>query len=155
MTHLRPQFTQAEGKSLAMRLLIHYLGDIHQPLHTVARVDSNYPAGDRGGNDFKVAERDGISNLHSVWDSVGYEFEGYVDLPMNDTYWDILGTRVDHLIETYGPSLDKQKDLYELNPAQWAADHYEIAVNTVYKDIKENTVLSDEYVAKVRSTAER
>ena len=55
-----------------MRLLIHYVGDIHQPLHGVSRVDSEYPKGDRGGNSFHVQTKNGAKNLHAVWDSVVY-----------------------------------------------------------------------------------
>jgi hypothetical protein len=61
-----------EAKSEALRLLIHYLGDIHQPLHATSRVDSKYPKGDAGGNFFKVPIKKDAKNLHSVWDSVVY-----------------------------------------------------------------------------------
>ena len=37
---------EADARSVALRLAIHYIGDIHQPLHTVAEVDSTYPSGD-------------------------------------------------------------------------------------------------------------
>jgi len=63
-----------------MRLLIHYCGDIHQPLHATSRVDHEYPKGDFGGNAVPIPEKEGAKNLHSVWDSVIYEFPGYSDL---------------------------------------------------------------------------
>lgn len=62
------------GQSYALRLLIHYLGDIHQPLHCLSRVDKDYPVGDKGGNDFKLPNHYSADNLHSVWDAVVYEF---------------------------------------------------------------------------------
>jgi len=31
--------SEEEGKSIALRLLIHYYGDIHQPLHNTGRYD--------------------------------------------------------------------------------------------------------------------
>lgn len=77
--------------STATRLMIHYVGDIHQPLHGSARVDDAYPAGDRGGNSFKLTSRDGASNLHAVWDSVIYSQEGYPVLPLPDADWETLG----------------------------------------------------------------
>lgn len=43
-----------------VKILIHLIGDIHQPLH-VGRPD-------RGGNDIKVAWFRTDTNLHSVWD---------------------------------------------------------------------------------------
>ena len=65
---------EPRGKSYAIRLLIHYLGDIHQPLHSMSRVNAAYPAGDRGGNDFPLPTKSSIKELHAVWDSVVYEF---------------------------------------------------------------------------------
>jgi hypothetical protein len=35
--------TEDQAKSVALRFLIHYVGDLHQPLHTVARVNPSYP----------------------------------------------------------------------------------------------------------------
>ena len=64
----------ARGRSYALRLLIHYLGDVHQPLHSLSRVNPEFPAGDRGGNDFKLPSHYGAKELHAVWDSVLYEF---------------------------------------------------------------------------------
>ena len=65
-----------------MRLVIHYIGDIHQPLHTVSEVDKYVPEGDRGGNLEHMPDPtdSGVTNLHSVWDSVIYEYPGYPNL---------------------------------------------------------------------------
>lgn len=67
---------EEQAKSYALRLLIHYLGDIHQPLHATARVDHEYPKGDEGGNFFHLPSKEGAKNLHSVWDSVVYLYTG-------------------------------------------------------------------------------
>ena len=45
-----PHLSDEEKLSYALRLLIHFIGDIHQPLHAISRVDSRYPKGDAGGN---------------------------------------------------------------------------------------------------------
>ena len=65
---------EALGRSYALRLLIHYVGDVHQPLHSTSRVNAEFPAGDRGGNSFPLPNHYAANNLHSVWDSVIYEF---------------------------------------------------------------------------------
>lgn len=57
-------------------MLIHYVGDVHQPLHTVAEVDSTYPSGDKGGNAESLPSVCGASNLHAMWDSVAYNYCG-------------------------------------------------------------------------------
>jgi len=49
---------------------IEYLvGDVHQPLHSSARVTSEEPEGDRGGNDFALEDPE-AENLHALWDSI-------------------------------------------------------------------------------------
>lgn len=56
-----PNATQAE-KALALRFIVHIVGDVHQPLHAGS-------GDDRGGNDLKVRWFGDETNLHSVWDS--------------------------------------------------------------------------------------
>ena len=46
----------------ALKFVVHFIGDAHQPLH------SGF-AHDRGGNDFQVNFHGKGSNLHSLWDS--------------------------------------------------------------------------------------
>jgi hypothetical protein len=50
-----------EEKALALRFIIHIIGDLHQPLHVGNGED-------RGGNDFAVSHFGEPSNLHRVWD---------------------------------------------------------------------------------------
>ena len=45
--------------------LLHLIGDIHQPLHTMQRFDRIRPTGDRGGNEVDLKTTD----LHAYWDS--------------------------------------------------------------------------------------
>jgi len=49
-------------KQLALRFVIHIVGDLHQPLHVGKCCD-------RGGNDVKVTWFGKPTNLHAVWDS--------------------------------------------------------------------------------------
>ena len=49
-------------KQLALRFIVHLVGDLHQPLHVGKCCD-------RGGNDVKVAWFGKPTNLHAVWDS--------------------------------------------------------------------------------------
>lgn len=54
-------------KAYNISWLLHLVGDIHQPLHSLSRFSSRHTSGDRGGNSFKLSGRD--SNLHSFWDN--------------------------------------------------------------------------------------
>lgn len=49
------------ARARALKFLVHFVGDIHQPLHTIA-------AG-RGGNDIQINLDGKGSNLHRLWDS--------------------------------------------------------------------------------------
>ena len=49
-------------RSEALRFLIHFVGDLHQPLHA-----SNNQ--DRGGNEVKVLFQGRRTNLHAIWDT--------------------------------------------------------------------------------------
>jgi hypothetical protein len=94
MSHGLKGHSEANGLSTAMRLMLHYAGDIHQPLHATSRVDSNYPKGDRGGNSFPVAPKDGVKNLHALWDSIIYEFVGYPKLVSNLIYFRLFQSHI-------------------------------------------------------------
>lgn len=51
-----------EEKRLALRFIVHIIGDLHQPLHAGNGTD-------RGGNDVKLSFMRKDTNLHRVWDS--------------------------------------------------------------------------------------
>ena len=61
-------------KAIAIAWILHLSGDLHQPLHTSARVTEFEPKGDQGGNLFlltpKDAPREQSENLHWFWDSI-------------------------------------------------------------------------------------
>ena len=59
---------ETDGLSVALRLLIHYLVDLHQPLHTTTRVNYAYPAGDRYGELFRLSREDESKTLHQAWE---------------------------------------------------------------------------------------
>jgi hypothetical protein len=63
------------GDSFNLRLLIHFIGDIHQPLHTVSRYAEEFPEGDMGGNLFMLTQKGEINELHALWDSTIYEYD--------------------------------------------------------------------------------
>lgn len=60
--------TDENEQAQALRLIIHFVGDIHQPLHCAARVSAANPNGDQGGNLVKIKVGTKQTNLHSYWD---------------------------------------------------------------------------------------
>ena len=59
---MRDRQKPRDERALALRFIIHIIGDLHQPLHVGNGTD-------RGGNDVEVMWFGEQSNLHSVWDS--------------------------------------------------------------------------------------
>jgi len=58
---LRNKNSNKEDKAFYLRMLVHLIGDLHQPLH-IGRAE------DKGGNTIQVQWFDRGTNLHRVWD---------------------------------------------------------------------------------------
>jgi len=59
---VRDPKTSLQERQLALRFIVHIVGDLHQPLHA-----GN--GSDKGGNDVRVTFQGRPTNLHAVWDS--------------------------------------------------------------------------------------
>ncbi len=76
-TALGDRTLPGEKRLEALKFVVHFAGDIHQPMHAGNRDD-------RGGNRFQVNVNGQGSNLHAVWDydllkSAGLDLSGYRD----------------------------------------------------------------------------
>ncbi|DAZ94246.1 TPA: hypothetical protein N0F65_004958 [Lagenidium giganteum] len=60
--------------NLVLRNVIHVIGDLHQPLHTVGGVTPELPKGDQGGNSWVFQQPCPATNLHALWDAAGGEY---------------------------------------------------------------------------------
>ena len=67
-TTLRSDSASTEDKILALKFLVHLVGDIHQPLHVGRKAD-------KGGNGVRVKYYGRTTNLHAVWDGAMIEQE--------------------------------------------------------------------------------
>ncbi len=59
---LRDPQSSREDRIVALKFLVHFIGDIHQPMHT-GRLS------DRGGNEVDIRWMGRATNLHSIWDT--------------------------------------------------------------------------------------
>jgi len=59
---LKDATSSQKDKEFYLRLLVHFIGDLHMPLHVGLKED-------KGGNSFKVKWFGKQTNLHSVWDT--------------------------------------------------------------------------------------
>lgn len=67
---IKDKKTPAQDREIALRFLIHFVGDAAQPLH-VGRYE------DLGGNKIKINYFGLPTNLHALWDSKIVDFEKY------------------------------------------------------------------------------
>ena len=76
---LKNSDSSKEDKVFYLKMLIHFMGDLHQPLH-VGMAD------DKGGNDLKVKWFNNGTNLHVVWDSKMIDSYGmtYTEIAVNE-----------------------------------------------------------------------
>ncbi len=118
------QYTNSENaQAVIMVLEEHYIGDIHQPLHTISRYNAMC-ANDEGGNSFclKYNNYNGrcSKSLHQLWDTaVGYIKQH--DNIQSDAY---------DLQQTY-PLNQFNNDLNDNNPLDWAKANY-VYANFIY-----------------------
>jgi hypothetical protein len=61
-TMLANSHASEADRRLALKFLVHFVGDLHQPLHCVDNSD-------KGGNMVQVVFFGQLTNLHAVWDS--------------------------------------------------------------------------------------
>ena len=118
------------NKGIALRILLHVVGDIHQPLHATSQVSRRYPDGDRGGNDVALAKNPIAKNLHSYWDNGA----GYLKINTKKKHAPSLKKMATELEHNYPCN----RFSLETNPSQWAKESHEFGVGayqTLYHTI--------------------
>jgi hypothetical protein len=146
--------TSLEERAAYLALLIHFVGDIHQPLHCCTLVTTNYPApsGDRGGNSFFVMPNSTHVNLHSLWDR---GLGGTVN-PQ---------TQYNYAIELSAahPRMDYSELAAHTTPESWGKEGWAVAIQSVYLNgnlqggmTRETAVaLPEGYTANLKVVSER
>lgn len=127
---LQADTSSREDKIFYLKMLVHFVGDLHQPLHTGH-------AEDKGGNDIKVEWFGESTNLHSVWDTRIIESYSmsYSELVMN------YGIESKERYNTYarGALLDWFKESQDL-------------VKTVYASAEDGDALGYSYLEEYKGT---
>ena len=133
-----------EQKPMFLFLLIHIVGDLHQPLHCC----TNYQfgkKGDAGGNRFQLAN----GNLHYLWDNgidlaaahEGEQFDPSASHVANRWLKD----------SQYLPSISQRKIL---DPMKWADEGRTLAIRDAY-NIQQGATPSNAYLAKMANDSKR
>ena len=112
---LKKQDLPLETKKMYLRLLIHFVGDLHQPMH-VGRPE------DLGGNRIKVLWFNEPTNLHNIWDEKLPEFQklSYTEFAASINF-----------------TTKKLRKSWQEQPlSDWFFESYQIA-QTLYDEIKQ------------------
>lgn len=146
--------SEEAGKSLALRLFIHYMGDVHQPLHCSDRYTKKYPTGDKGGNAFLLKNHYNANELHAVWDNVIYNYHKNPVRPFTKDTWADFGALATDLSNQY-PSF-QPSETNTVNFDSFAEESFKIA-ETVYDGLTEGSdqVVPESYISKFSPIAKR
>jgi hypothetical protein len=132
-------------KSIMLRMMIHIIGDMHQPLHNAEFYSELFPTGDQGGNLINVTWEGEQTELHAFWDSVAEELGQTFDRPLNESSLQFF--------EQYGLGLmhDFPRSQFptQLNETtawnQWTFEVYEQAVTYAYDLLPADDDISSTY----------
>jgi hypothetical protein len=99
----------------ALMFIIHFVGDIHQPLHAIDN-------GDLGGNRVQIKEIGGTTNLHAAWDT------GIITA---------AGAAVDDLVTAGNAILQREGNsaVATMPYVDWALESHDIAKRIVYPQV--------------------
>lgn len=123
---LDPKQSEAE-KVLAIKMIVHLVGDIHQPMHLGHETDL-------GGNKWKVKFFDNDTQLHSVWDSRLLE-SGH---KWSYTEW---ADQIDILTP------EQQQAVVTGTYDDWGRETYMVCTQ-IYDKTPKGTVISYDYIAE-------
>ncbi len=117
-----------EDKALHLSWVFHQAGDIHMPLHAVARFSKALPQGDRGGNEVRIPNPRGrggrSNNLHGYWD----------DQVGTDQDPAAVEKLADDLINEH-PITNFVEERKKTNIQDWAEESVQISLKIVYQNL--------------------
>lgn len=136
-------------KSVALRFLIHFFGDIHQPLHCTSLFNDQFPNSDIGGNSFTIIYDEDINELHALWDSAIGMLEDDLPRPLSDSNWAYMDQLAAWYTGNYTRN-DLELELSYDNVTVWTLESYTLAVDYAYYGIQVGETPSPQYVAAAR-----
>ncbi len=150
----KPDAERAE----ALRWVMHFVGDIHQPLHAVTFESDAHAEGDRGGNSYALLPAKALGDpehapkqLHSLWD-LGVGLFPSIPRPLTPETSAIVRRQADTLIAALPPEGFPERG--ETDPAKWADESHALAVDVAYA-VPEGTEPTAAYLAKGENVAAR
>lgn len=122
-------------RSLNLKLLIHFVGDMHCPMHAGRESD-------RGGNDYPLRLFDTQTNLHALWDSALID----AARPWSASEW---ATNID-----YKMSRTQRHETEGGTPLEWMEQTTALS-HAIYADTPRGGVLAWPYINRYTPLIER
>lgn len=143
-------------KSIYMRVLLHVMGDMHQPLHDASLFNRTYPNGDLGGNLEKVfvQSENKTYPLHSFWDSVAFKVPNDMPRPLQPANISIIEQLAQSFTDEF-PRSALQDKLNEKNVTKWTIDCFRDAVESAYNPLRADMVIDEPYQTQAYATIRR
>ncbi|TKC10404.1 hypothetical protein FA048_09445 [Pedobacter polaris] len=127
--------TPRQQQIYALKFIMHFVGDLHQPMH-ISRAE------DKGGNTIQLNYEDKGTNLHSLWDTKMLEHQGLTYTQLASKYDDI--------------SAEDIKQWQSDTLIQWIWESYQISSQLYAEiDLMGKRVIDDTYVQKHLPTVEK
>jgi hypothetical protein len=133
------------AKGVSLRILLHVVADLHQPMHAVSQFSVRHPQGDQGGNLYRLGSNSIASNLHAYWDKGG----GFLNKKRR--YSQAQLNRKAYSIEKHWPCRLARMNL---EPNVWAEESHKLAVNKAYQ-IKAGQKPDKRYQRMVKMVSEQ
>jgi len=146
VTNLQDPNASLTDQATSLRYLIHFVGDIQQPLHCSTAISAAHKSGDAGGNSFPVT---GWSELHALWDDGGGFLTDTVNRPLNSTAKNTLDAKVATIESDYPYNYLANTNLATIpNFMAWAQAGQGLAQTVCYVGITNNTSPTPAYLTK-------
>lgn len=132
----RPRSVE-QARQLAF--LVHFVGDIHQPLHSTSVFTNELPGGNVGGNAFNLEGK--WRNLHMLWDDGCGFLSPYNDINPYGEAKDDLSREEIRRIEALARQLmqefpeSKITGIELTDPDFWALESHKLAVKYAYRGV--------------------
>lgn len=130
--NVKSPLTSPQEKAFFLKMLVHFIGDLHQPLHAGW-------AENRGGNDIQLQWFGNGSNLHRLWDTnlIDHYGMGYTELADNM------------------PNLSRKErlELQKGNVLTWVEESHALA-NQLYASVENGEKLGYQYSYTYWTTVE-
>jgi S1/P1 Nuclease len=144
------------NQAVSLRYLIHFVGDIQQPLHCSTAVSAAHTGGDAGGNSFSLITNNVSSwfNLHSLWDAGGGFLTNSLWRPLSTASQNTLNAKVASIEADYPYNYSSNPGTIP-NPMNWAQEGLNLAKTVCYVGITNNTTPSTNYLNTAMAITEQ